>query len=257
MKKIMQNTENMQQQQTIQAFWLKLLLIVSHPAMLLPIGVPVALYIGRYTPEEITKTQAIPIFLQGSSDWGGSNIFAACIALYVLFGILGAVYLTLRLAQRPQRYQNMSGIRAAFSILRTHIVFFILGGTLGGAFMGETDDRNMFLLMCVVYTLNILIVVKLSDTVLPLAVKLSLSPVLVYCWLFIGWDGNTAKAGWIIGQEHHLPRSARHAIMLAWHDGVNSILGGSWNETNHLLSLCMIGILLLGLLYVLACIGRW
>jgi hypothetical protein len=81
--------------------WESFLWWASHPFLLPPIIVLVAAVFGSFGSEDIGHKQTIPLFLQGSTDLGGSNIFSATVALYVVCGILGTVQLTMYLDLLP------------------------------------------------------------------------------------------------------------------------------------------------------------
>jgi hypothetical protein len=103
--------------------------MVSRPLAILPVAIVVAAYFGRYSPEQIAGLQEVPLFLQGNTDWGGSDIFSARIALYVVFGVLAAVYVTLQMHVRPRAESYLAELRANLWDLRFHAIFFIVGGT--------------------------------------------------------------------------------------------------------------------------------
>src|SRR5262249_33504421 len=79
--------------------WERWLGWISHPLLLPLIVVLVAAAFGRYEGNEIGHLQSIPLFLQGSTDWGGSNLFAVTVALYVVCGFLGAIQLSVFLSR--------------------------------------------------------------------------------------------------------------------------------------------------------------
>src|SRR6188768_495905 len=107
--------------------WAKILLFISRPAMIAPVTILVAAWFGSYSIPEVVLAKDIPFFLQGSTDYGGSNIFAATVALYVTFGILGAIYLVL-----VNRGVTQKGFAADIGSnvwrLRYHILVFLAGG---------------------------------------------------------------------------------------------------------------------------------
>ena len=46
-----------------------------------------------YSPAEVTELQRIPLILQGGTDWGNSNLFAAYVTGHFIFGVLGCFVL--------------------------------------------------------------------------------------------------------------------------------------------------------------------
>lgn len=211
--------------------WARPLLWITHPWAILPISTVVGAYFGRYSPEQITGLQEVPLFLQGSTDMGGSDTFAATVALYVTFGPLGAVYATLRMYTQASRPSYLADVRRALRDLRFHVFFFVVGGTACWGYdarIGPNDFRNMFFFALLVYSASVAIVTALARSRLPLAVRLVAAPMVVYGWLWLGWDGNTAKAGQILSSDQDPafhPRSAKHKVMLAWHQVCDRLLG--------------------------------
>ncbi len=213
--------------------WALPLYILAHPAMIIPLAVVVAGYFGRYSPAQITQLQEVPLFLQGSTDMGGSDLFSGTVALYVSFGLLGSIYLVLRLTARLTNYSYASDLVFSLWALKFHIVAFVIGGTMFWGYgydsrITPNDFRNIFFLATFVYFLTILFIPALIRIHLPLILKLILAPLIIYLWLFMGWDGNTAKAGQVLlsGQNPAIsPRGIRHKVMLSWHQLCDNILG--------------------------------
>jgi hypothetical protein len=205
--------------------------MVSRPLAILPVAAVVAVYFSRYTPQQITELQQVPLFLQGNTDMGGSNIFAATIAMYVAFGLLAAAYCALQMHMRPRAASYFGELRANLWELRFHILVFIVGGTACSEYdkiVGPNDFRNMFLFAVLIYALSAAVVTAIGRTHLDLWQRLAIAPLVVYSWLWLGWDGNTSKAGQILsaGQDPAFqPRSSRHRVMLAWHEACDRAFG--------------------------------
>jgi hypothetical protein len=210
--------------------WSRPLYVVSHPALLLPIALAGIFVFGSYSPAAITQAK-LPLFLQGSTDYGDSNIFAVTIALYVIFGVLGAWHLALRLSASARTASALQGYLAALWILKVHVALFVVFGVLTwreDRRITPNDFRNMFLLAALLYAASVWLVVWLSRRSTRLPLKLLVAPAFIYLWLVVGSDGNTAKAG----QERYSgedpqwrPRGVRHAIMLQWHRACDRLLG--------------------------------
>lgn len=204
---------------------------ISHPAAIVPIAVITSLWFGRYSPQQITELQEVPLFLQGSRDMGGSDLFAATMALYVVFGVLGAFYLTFALSDLPTLHPWPLELPRALWILKWHVAAFVFGGTSNWEYdsrIGPNDFRNMFLFVSLLYAGSILLVVAVSRTNLSLPARLTLAPGVICLWLVVGSDGNTAKAGQVVmaGQDPRpVARSIRHGLMLRWHEVCDSLLG--------------------------------
>lgn len=147
------------------------------------------------------------------------------------FGLLGAFYTILRMQTSP-RWPTFGGeLRNNLSLLVFHGVVFVIGGNACVSYdsnIGPNDFRNMFLFVILVYATSALVVTAIGRSKLRLGPKLLLAPLAIYCWLILGWDGNTAKSGQVLSSHEDpafLPRSARHRVMLAWHQLCDSVLG--------------------------------
>jgi hypothetical protein len=211
-------------------FWTWPLYLVSHPLAILPVAASVALYFGSYPAQHINATD-VPIFLQGSTDMGGSNIFAATMAMYIAFGLLGAVYVMLHMQLRPTAPSCSADARGNLWALRFHIGVFLVGGTACWDYdsvITPNDFRNMFLFAVFVYSLSLVVTTAIGRSRLRLPLRLALAPAVVYAWLWLGADGNTAKAGQTrqSGVDPAFqPRGVRHRVMLEWHRLCDRVLG--------------------------------
>ncbi len=210
---------------------LTLLWRLSHPVALLPIcGLIVAL-VSRWDSLDIGHQQAIPLFLQGSTDWGGSITFAATMAMYVVGGILGGVQLALYLQRLAPATPFAARLLAGTLRLRLHWFLFLLGGTGGWSYdrrIAANDFRNMFVLAALLFALSACWITWLSLRPLPLRLKVALAPLLLLAWLAIGADGTTTKAGQVLLADvdpQVAPRGVRHGIMLGWHALCDRLLG--------------------------------
>ena len=210
----------------------RILLAIIGPAGILPVGVSVAILVGFYvyTPPEASLKPEAMLFLQGSTDLAGGCLFAGTMALYVLFGVLAAVYLTLGLEQHQAGGFSADFVRA-LRLLKWHILACVLGGTADLEYDGlvlENDFRNMFLLAAVVYTLSVVWVVWLRQTRCAFSMRLTLAPLWVFAWLIVGADGTTPRAGQLVnsGEDPVIAaRGVRHGMMLRWHAACDALFG--------------------------------
>ena len=210
--------------------WARPIYAVCHPAMLLPLALVAIRVCGSYSPAEITQAR-LPLFLQGGTDWGGSNIFAVTVTLYAIFGVLGSVYLVLRRSVESRVTSYPGECRAGLWTLRLHIaLFFVVGILTWGedSRIRPNDFRNMFLLASTLYTVSIAYVAWLIRRRWDLRVKVLAAPLALWAWLIVGSDGNTAKAGQMrySGENPEWrARGTRHGMMLKWHQACDTILG--------------------------------
>lgn len=208
----------------------RILLLIAGPVFIFPIGIVTCFLFGSYEGDEIGHLQKIPLFLQGSTDMGGSDLFAATMASYIVFGFLGSVYLTLALARFPSMGMLKDVVRSVW-ILKYHIALFFIFGQINIAYdshIRPNDFRNMFLLASLLFGASILWVAFLHCRPLRLRLRLTLAPVFIVLWLILGGDGTTAKAGQVLNAGENpvnRPRSIRHGIMLGWHKVCDDLLG--------------------------------
>ena len=203
-----------------------LIYVLGHPAMLLPTALGAIWLFGRYTPPEITQAR-VPLFLQGSTDWGGSNVFAVTVVLYAWFGIVGAAWLTIVSHRRTADASFVNALLANIRQMRDHIALFLFFGIATWRPWSsvehrdpDPDYRNMFVLALLLYVTSFFVVTWLSRRRLTLTAKVLVSPVMLYLWLFIASDGNTPKAGQMLfaGEKpHRTARGIRHGVMLRWY----------------------------------------
>ena len=213
-------------------FWKRAGVVLLGPLSLIPVGIILVMLFGSYTSEEIGHLQAIPMFLQGSTDWGGSLTFAIVMAAYITFGVSGSLYLTLRLAKVAPQGKFFADFARSLWFLKYHwVALFVLNvHTIDyDRRIDPNDFRNMFLLASCIYLLSIVLIIVLYRLRrLNLWHRLVLSPLFMVAWLLLGSDGTTAKAGQVLNagvDPQWIPRSTRHRVMLEWHRLCDDVLG--------------------------------
>ncbi len=144
----------------------------------------------------------MPLFLQGSTDYGGSNIFVVTVALYVWFGLTGAAWLALVSHVGGARSSFARGLAANIRRMRFHLLLFLLLRVMTWSPWTSAQDRDpdldfrsIFVLVVFLYAGSFLLVTWLSRQTLPLAEKVISSPLMLWLWLVIAADGSTPKAG--------------------------------------------------------------
>lgn len=200
--------------------------LLTGPLMIIPQGLVVAIAIGLfiYEPPEIHRHLERHLFLQGNTDWGGGCLFAATVALYVVFGFTSAWYLTLSLGAREAATSFWRTTLRALWILKFHLLAFVIGGTANFGYdsrVTPNDFRNIFLFAGLIYLFSVLFIVAVYKTRLRPRTKIALAPLFTLVWLFVGYDGNTLRAGQLVqaGQDPQpIVRSSRHCIMVSWHN---------------------------------------
>lgn len=203
------------------------------PWMLLPWTVIVIyLFLQIFQTPEMSHDYEKFIFFQGSIDWGDAAIFASTILLYIFFGVTAALYLTLKLEELSSKLSLSSLLVKSLKILKWHIICFVISGII---FMpldsqsASNDFRNMFLFLCVIYTLNLLFIIFLKKYVRwNNYLKLAIAPFFIMLWIIIGSDGNTPRAGQFVSSNKgyiYQTRGMRHCIMMTWHRFCDSVLG--------------------------------
>ena len=193
--------------------------IILGPLSIIPIMIILVPVFGSYSGYEIGHLQKIPLILQGSSDWGGSNMFAVSVAAYFIFGFLACIYLNLKLWMLES---GKISFLKSLSILKIHFYFFILHGlpTLKTSYP-PNDERNIFLFCMMVYLITIFFITILNKKqIFSAFVRLIISPLFIYIWLLLGWTGITSKAGQVLNAgviPEYRPLNCCHALMLKWH----------------------------------------
>lgn len=208
-------------------------LVLLGPWMILPQAFLVAGLVGGvlYEPPELHRQFGKHIFLQGSTDMGGGCLFAGTVALFVAFGLTAAWYLSLKLQEAPTPTSFRRALGRSLSILKYHILAFIVGGTGDISYdarVTPNDFRNIFLWACLIYGMSVLLIAALNSTRLRLSTRLLLAPLFTFLWLSLGSDGNTLRAGQLVqsGQDPQpIVRGLRHGIMVGWHQICDGLLG--------------------------------
>ncbi len=204
---------------------------LTHPAALLPTGILVVALVSRYDSLDIGHKQSIPLFMQGSTDWGGSITFASTMALYAVCGTMAAVQLALWLELQPPASRFGERLRGGAWRLSFYWICFVVGGLGSWSYdrwVGPNDFRNMFLLAALVFVASTAWVTWLSRLSIPRLARVLAAPCVIALWLFVGSDGTTAKAGQVLDagvNPQETPRGLRHGIMLSWHRLCDGVLG--------------------------------
>lgn len=199
--------------------------LLTGPLLLIPQGLLIAIAVGffLYVPPEIHGNLERHLFLQGSTDLGGGCLFAGTIALYVVFGFTSAWYLALSLNELPASISFGRALLKSLWILKYHLLLFLIAGTACwsyDAWITPNDFRNLFLFAALIYACSIFWVTAIRNWRMPPAVRLTLAPLFTILWLFIGSDGNTARAGqrvYSFQDPQPITRGIRHGLMLSWH----------------------------------------
>lgn len=174
-------------------------------------------------PPEITHQPESNLFLQGSTDLGGGCLYAGWLAAYVSAGMLACFYLTWRLAATPGDWSFSRRLRFALSELWLPILLFCLIGPINisyDALIAPNDHRNVFILAALIYLLSLLLIVSLRGLNGAMRLRYAVAPLFLCLWIFLGWNGTTARAGQLLNAgENPTPivRSWRHDLMLRWH----------------------------------------
>ncbi len=199
-----------------------------------------------FSPSEITELQEVPLILQGGTDMGGSNIFAAYVAGYFLFGLLGCLLLTnlLRVSGRksPRCWTNswstFTGLVLSYLvIISLPIITAIRLATFPTVDEGHhhaffvCDDVTAAAVSFITYILSSLWIFWLSRKAISDNAKFLLSPLILVLSFYLASDGLTPKSGQVLNAfviPKRQPVSAKHNIMLNVHDCC--LLFTGWTE---------------------------
>ena len=192
----------------------KILILILGPLNIIPLFFLQLSLFGRYSGHDIGHLQNIPLILQGSTDWGGSNQYATYLSLYISLGIFATFYLYLCLSDKSE-YSTFKLIKYGIFYLCFHIISFLFASL---SFL-HPDERNMTLLFTIIYIITFFIVLRIvkkhNNWKYPF-----FAPILIYIFVFLAWDGSSPKAGQILNcyeDPSWNPRSQRHNIILKWH----------------------------------------
>ena len=192
-----------------------------------------------FEPDQITWKREIPLIMQGSSDWGGSNIYAAYVFGHFIFGAMGCLLLT-RIAARGESAKVWTrvlvGLVVAYLWLN-HELFDYLASTAPGDFFERCDFFQAGVLFALAYVGSCLWIAVLARArAVRLGLKYLLSPLILGVLYLVGQWGISPKAGRELEQtvSDYRPNSRPHAAMLdlhrhcvrcLWRDGDLSPIG--------------------------------
>jgi hypothetical protein len=177
-----------------------------------------------YTPQEVTEDQAIPLILQGGTDWGGSNFFAAYVTTLIVFGFLGAYVFTGQLHfRRPWQSDLMAVFWWSLLIFNLLLIspYFVAAALYPKKFCEPdslyflSEDLGTTGLFVFFYVLTAAWILWLRR--FPLGLRYLLAPAILVLLLALGADGITAKSGQVVTAGQIPPpnlRSWKHRLML-------------------------------------------
>ncbi len=170
------------------------------------------------------------LFFQGSIDMGGELVFVATIALYVLFGFTASWYAVLKLDELDRKTSFFKMFIHILWVLKYHIIIFLLWG-ISSEYDNRivpNDFRNMFLFVSLLYFLTIVLIIIMRKLNVAKSIRLVFAPIFIVFWLYVGSDGNTARANQIPiwgDNPHYVITSKKHAVMIAWHNLCDDFFG--------------------------------
>jgi len=186
-----------------------------------------------YSPAEVTELQRVPLILQGGTDWGNSNLFAAYVTGHFIFGVLGCLVLVQAHLNNKSRelWLNVLGsFFIAFALINAPAVFnlfelYLWGRHTRAYFLCE--QIQVIVIFSVTYLLSVLWIRALKKWSPSVWLTYALSPFLLAVLAIMGQGGITPKAGQIknAGEiPNYRPNSSMHAWFLTIHRGCSSCL---------------------------------
>lgn len=175
-----------------------------------------------YDPDQITWKREIPLIMQGSSDWGGSNIYAAYVFGHFFFGTMGCLLLT-RIAARGESAKVSTRVLVGFVVAYlwlTYSLFDHLASTAPGDFYERCDFFQAGVLFALAYIMSCIWIAVLGKARwLRLGLKYLLSPLILVLLYLVGQWGISPKAGRELEQtvNDYRPNSRPQAAMLELH----------------------------------------
>lgn len=194
-------------------------------------------YLGRnlnnYTPAQVTELQEVPLILQGSTDWGGSSVYAFYVYQHFALGILACLFGTAYVAFEGSRNtikRILLGFLFAFLMVHlASIVEFLYFTFRNFSHIGSGDTKSdyfvcdyiqLILLFSIVFALSYFWIHFLNKTKISIFFKFLFCPIVILVFGLIASSGITPKAGKIM-QGYQIPdyssNSVRHAGLLKIH----------------------------------------
>ena len=176
-----------------------------------------------FEPDQITWKREIPLIMQGSADWGGSNVYAAFVFGHFAFGTAGCLLLT-RVMATNWSAKVSAGVLIGFVINYVWVTYDALAADGGAAAPGNFFPRCDFFVAVVLFAcayigscLWIAVLAKVRSV--PLRLKYLLSPLVLGLLYLVGQWGISSKAGRELEYmvSDYRPNSRPHAAMLELH----------------------------------------
>ena len=189
----------------------------------------------EYSPTEIYTGQNIPLALQGGKDWGGSNIFVACVVIYFVLGFLSCLYLAMKLNDLNEKTDYKNTIIKSFKIMKFHFIWFAIFAILNIVISLPPiyifpdakidalfcDFVQLAILALIVYLTSVLWISYIHKIVSKQLLKIFMAPLIIVLWVYLSSDGISIKAGQKISvseNPEYAPNSWKHELLLQAHN---------------------------------------
>ena len=191
-----------------------------------------------FSPQEVTELQKVPLILQGGTDLGGSNIYAAYVTGHTFFGLLWCLSFSLMLnTSASTKNKLLNFVTNRYVILGYFVAFLLVNAPMLNLFTMYTmeapgsypeftdkyfvcDYFQTFLLFAICYLSSFLMIFTLSRTKISFLKQLLLLPSILILFIFLAKDGITPKAGQVVQQyvvPKDTPNSSAHSAFIEIH----------------------------------------
>lgn len=190
---------------------------------------------GPYSPQEITELQTIPLILQGGTDMGGSNLFAIYASGYIFYGVIACFVFTLKFFGKDLKIGRIASLvidQFFFSFYFATVAILLWTLLEGRLPISPFHILCQYIQLIVIFSVtsgfSYYFIKWLSQTNIPLFVKIVLSPIFFALMIWICWTGITPKAGQVLISSEvprDLPNSERHEMLINLHKCCLGVFG--------------------------------
>ncbi len=193
-----------------------------------------------YSPDALVSVDGVPRILQGETDWGEANIFAAYVVGHFLFGAVGCVMFAVfrgNGSQSRSLERMLAGMVVAWGVSNV-IILYSFVNAINSEAVGARPEVERYYVCDYLQVLFLFVVAYAASVVwirfwawkgLSLSMQVKLAPAMLLLLGIVCADGITAKAGRVVAGDDIIPYHAngrRHAALLEIHRFCTACTGG-------------------------------